>query len=77
MDIPVSGVGSGGTITGVAEVIKARKPEFRAIVVEPADCPVPAGGKPGSHKVQGIAAGFVPGVLRLDLIDEIINEDGG
>ena len=80
LDILVSGVGTGGTITGVAEVIKKRKPEFRAIAVEPADSPVLSGGKPGSHKIQGIGAGFVPDVLRTDLIDEIIkvsNEDAG
>jgi len=78
VDILVSGVGTGGTITGVAEVIKARKPGFKAIAVEPADSPVLSGGKPGSHKIQGIGAGFVPDVLRLDLIDEIMqvsNED--
>ncbi len=78
VDILVSGVGTGGTITGVAEVIKPRKPEFKAIAVEPADSPVLSGGKPGSHKIQGIGAGFVPDVLRMDLIDEIIkvtNED--
>ncbi len=68
----MAGVGTGGTITGVAEVIKARKPSFRAIAVEPADSPVLSGGKPGPHKIQGIGAGFVPAVLRLDLIDEII-----
>lgn len=78
VDILVSGVGTGGTITGVAEVIKKRKPEFRAIAVEPADSPVLSGGKPGAHKIQGIGAGFIPDVLRLDLIDESIkvtNED--
>jgi len=80
VDILVSGVGTGGTITGVAEVIKPRKPEFKAIAVEPIDSPVLSGGAPGAHKIQGIGAGFVPGVLRLDLIDEIIkvtNEDAG
>lgn len=80
VDIFVSGVGTGGTITGVAEVIKPRKPGFRAIAVEPKDSPVLSGGKPGSHKIQGIGAGFVPPVLRTDLVDEIIkvtNEDAG
>lgn len=80
VDILVSGVGTGGTITGVAEVIKQRKPEFKAIAVEPADSPVLSGGKPGSHKIQGIGAGFIPQILRLDLVDEIIgvtNEDAG
>jgi cysteine synthase A len=72
VDILVSGVGTGGTITGVSEMIKARKPEFRAIAVEPKDSPVLSGGKPGSHKIQGIGAGFVPDVLRTDLIDEVI-----
>ena len=72
IDILVAGVGTGGTITGVTEVIKARKPEFKAIAVEPADSPVLSGGRPGPHKIQGIGAGFVPEVLRLDLIDEII-----
>jgi cysteine synthase A len=72
VDILVSGVGTGGTITGIAEVIKSRKPGFKAIAVEPANSPVLSGGKPGAHKVQGIGAGFVPDVLRIDLIDEII-----
>lgn len=80
VDILVAGVGTGGTITGVAEVIKSRKPEFRAIAVEPADSPVLSGGQPGPHKIQGIGAGFVPEVLRVELIDEIIrvrHEDAG
>lgn len=71
-DIVVAGVGTGGTITGIAEVIKSRKSSFRAIAVEPAASPVLEGGKPGPHKIQGIGAGFIPDVLRLDLIDEII-----
>ena len=72
VDILVSGVGTGGTITGVAEVIKKRKPSFKAIAVEPTDSPVLSGGEPGSHKIQGIGAGFVPDVLNRDIIDEII-----
>ena len=72
VDILVAGVGTGGTITGVAEVIKLRKPDFKTIAVEPKDSPVLSGGKPGSHKIQGIGAGFVPDVLRMDLIDEIL-----
>jgi cysteine synthase A len=80
VDFVVSGVGTGGTITGIAEALKAKKPGFKAIAVEPATSPVLSGGKPGPHKIQGIGAGFVPDVFRADLIDEIIkvtNEDAG
>jgi cysteine synthase A len=80
VDILVAGVGTGGTITGVSEVIKSRKPKFKAIAVEPADSPVLSGGKAGPHKIQGIGAGFVPQVLRMDVVDEIIkvtNENAG
>ena len=72
VDFIVAGVGTGGTITGIAEVIKSRKPGFKAIAVEPSSSPVLSGGKPGPHKIQGIGAGFVPDVLRRDLVDEII-----
>lgn len=72
VDILVAGVGTGGTITGVAEVIKPRKPSFKAIAVEPATSPVLSGGSPGPHKIQGIGAGFVPDVLNTGMIDEII-----
>jgi len=72
VDFLISGVGTGGTITGVAEVIKSRKPEFKAIAVEPANSQILSGGKPGPHKIQGIGAGFVPPVLNVNSIDEII-----
>jgi cysteine synthase A len=80
VDILVSGVGTGGTISGIAEVIKMRRPGFRVVAVEPEDSPVLSGGKAGGHKIQGIGAGFVPAVLRTDLVDEVItvsNEDAG
>jgi len=80
VDVFISGVGTGGTTTGVSDVIKRRKPSFKAIAVEPVDSPVLSGGKPGQHKIQGIGAGFVPDVLQLELIDEIVqvaDEDAG
>ncbi|MDD5465164.1 MAG: cysteine synthase A [Candidatus Omnitrophica bacterium] len=80
VDILISGVGTGGTITGVAEVIKKRKPEFKAIAVEPVDSPVLSGGMAGAHKIQGIGAGFIPEILNTGIIDEIVkvsNDDAG
>jgi cysteine synthase A len=80
VDVFVAGIGTGGTITGISDVIKKRKPEFKAIAVEPENSPVLSGGRPGPHKIQGIGAGFVPEVLRMDLVDEVIkvsNEDAG
>ncbi|MHB9154222.1 MAG: cysteine synthase A [Endomicrobiales bacterium] len=80
VDYFVAGVGTGGTVTGVGEVLKKRKPAFRTVAVEPKDSPVLSGGKPGPHKIQGIGAGFVPRVLDRGVIDEILqvsNEDAG
>jgi cysteine synthase len=77
VDILISPVGTGGTITGVAEVIKARKPSFRAIAVEPANSPVLSGGNPGPHKIQGIGAGFVPAVLNRKIVDEVVTVTDG
>ena len=75
VDFLISGIGTGGTITGVAEVIKKRKPGFKAVAVEPKGSPVLSGGAPGPHKIQGIGAGFVPDVLNTKIIDEIIQVD--
>ena len=80
VDMVVAGVGTGGTITGIAEVIKKKKPSFKAIAVEPENSAVLSGGRPGPHKIQGIGAGFVPEVLRVDLLDEVIrvsSDDAG
>jgi cysteine synthase A len=80
VDVLVAGVGTGGTITGISDMIKKRKPGFKVIAVEPENSPVLSGGRPGPHKIQGIGAGFVPEVLRMDLVDEVItvtDEDAG
>jgi len=80
VDILVAGVGTGGTITGISEALSKRKQSFKSIAVEPADSAVLSGGKPGSHKIQGIGAGFVPDVLRMDLVSEVVkvrNQDAG
>ncbi len=75
VDILISGIGTGGTLTGVAQVIKTRKPSFKAIAIEPKASPVLSGGAPGPHKIQGIGAGFVPSILETKLIDEVIQID--
>lgn len=80
VDLVVAGVGTGGTITGISEVIKQKKPGLKTIAVEPESSPILSGGRPGPHKIQGIGAGFIPEVLRLDLIDEVVkvsNENAG
>jgi cysteine synthase len=76
VDIVVAGAGTGGTITGIASVIKPRKPTFKAIAVEAAESPVISGGKPGPHKIQGISPGFIPDVLKVDLLDEVVRITG-
>jgi cysteine synthase A len=75
VDIVIGGVGTGGTITGIAEVLKSRLPDFQAIAVEPANSPVLSGGQAGPHKIQGIGAGFIPAIFRPELIDEVISVD--
>jgi len=80
VDFLVAGVGTGGTITGISGAIKKKKQEFKAVAVEPEGSPILSGGRPGSHKIQGIGAGFIPEVLRMDLIDEVIkvsNDNAG